>query len=384
MKCMTVAGGLFVAATLFILYTLAGYPLLLFVLARHERPIVRKFEPKLVSILLPVRNGERWIREKLESILALNYPRDQVEVLVISDGSTDQTEAYAREFESRGVQVYSIAASGKAIALNALMEKAHGEILFFTDVRQRLEADSLRNLVACFADPSVGVVSGELVILDASGREDSEVGLYWKYEKAIRKQLSRIDSIPGATGCIYAIRRELAHPLPPDCLLDDVHLPMGAFFSGRRLILEESAKAFDITTSHQTEFRRKVRTLAGVYQILFAFPRLLGPGNRMWIHFVSHKFARLLLPFALLVVAISSFWLPGIWAKIAILAQVAIYVLALTDAWLPKAVRRISSPARTFVVLMLATLCASSILILPASRFWSAATGATRTDAAQP
>jgi cellulose synthase/poly-beta-1,6-N-acetylglucosamine synthase-like glycosyltransferase len=381
---MTLAGGLFLAAALFILYTLFGYPLMLAALARSERPIRRKFQPRTVSVLLPVRNGEKWIREKLESILALHYPPECVRILVISDGSTDRTETYAREFEGRGVQVFSIPAAGKAVALNALMEKATGEILFFTDVRQRLESDSLRNLVACFEDPSVGVVSGELVILDSRGREDTEVGLYWKYEKAIRKRLSRIDSIPGATGCIYAMRRELARPLPADCLLDDVHLPMAAFFAGRRLIVEESAKAFDGATSLQTEFRRKVRTLAGVYQIVFRYPQLLGPRNRMWIHFFSHKLARLLLPFALLVLAVTSFWLPGVWAPIAILAQVAIYALAAADPWLPRVAQRVSGPARTFVILMLATFCASSILILPASRFWSSATGSSGRERTEP
>jgi biofilm PGA synthesis N-glycosyltransferase PgaC len=378
MNSMTLATALFVAAALFILYTLFGYPLLLTLLARRGRPIQREFQPRTVSVLLPVSNGEKWIRQKLESILSLNYPREQLEILVISDGSTDRTEEYARAFEPQGVRVFSIARSGKAPALNALMEKAGGEILFFTDVRQKLGADSLRNLIACFADPSVGVVSGELVILDAQGREDTEVGLYWKYEKAIRKCLSRIDSIPGATGCIYAIRRELAKPLPADCLLDDVHLPMNAFLAGHRLILEPDAKAFDGVTSLQTEFRRKMRTQAGMYQIVMAFPQLLGPGNRMWIHFVSHKFARLLLPFAILVLIGSSFWLPGMWARAAIVSELALCALVAAGPWLPRIVQKIISPARTFATLMLATLCASSILIVPASRFWSAATGSAK------
>ena len=155
------------------------------------------------------------------------------------------------------------------------MDHAGGEILFFTDVRQTLAADSLRNLIANFADPKVGVVSGELVILDKAGHEDAQVGLYWKYEKWLRKRLSRIDSLPGATGCIYAMRRELAGPLPPDCLLDDVYLPMIAFFRGRRLVLDETAKAYDTAISRETEFWRKVRTQAGVYQLLGWFPQLL-------------------------------------------------------------------------------------------------------------
>ncbi len=371
---MNLAWFLSLAAVVFIFYTLFGYPLLLSVLARRERaPIRRQFEPKSVSVLLPVHNGEAWIRPKLRSILALNYPPELIEILVVSDGSTDRTDEYVREFEPQGVKLVRIPWSGKAVALNTLMERARGEIFFFTDVRQTLQADALRNLVACFADPSVGVASGELVILDSLGREDARVGLYWKYEKWMRKRLSRIDSIPGATGCIYAMRRELAAPLPPDCLLDDVHLPMRAFFSGHRLILDENAKAFDVPALLKTEFQRKVRTQAGVYQILLAFPHLLGPRNRMWFHFVSHKFARLLLPFALLVMGIASFWLPARWSHLSQSGQGLLYALALLDMWMSERfrLRRLSSPIRTFVTLMAAAFCASSILVLPARRFWS-------------
>jgi poly-beta-1,6-N-acetyl-D-glucosamine synthase len=142
-------------------------------------------------------------------------------------------------------------------------------------------------------------------------------------------------------------------------------------------VLEESAKAYDVSTTLDTEFRRKVRTQAGVYQILFAFPQLLGPRNRMWFHFMSHKVARLMLPFAILLATITSFALPGNWARTVVAGEALFYLLALGDPWLPRVVRRISSPIRTFVTLMLATLCASSILVVPASRFWSASTGGT-------
>src|SRR5207247_2069639 len=140
-------------------------------------------------------------------LLELDYPRDLVEVIVISDGSTDRTAELARRFEVRLVEVHP---GGKAAALNAGLAQATGEILFFTDVRQRLDRSSLSNLVARFADPRVGVVSGELVILDGTSSEEANNGLYWRYEKWIRKSLGALGSIPGATGCIYAMRRELA------------------------------------------------------------------------------------------------------------------------------------------------------------------------------
>jgi cellulose synthase/poly-beta-1,6-N-acetylglucosamine synthase-like glycosyltransferase len=270
------------------------------------------------------------------------------------------------------VQLIRIPRSGKASALNAGMERARGEILFFTDVRQVLDKDSLRDLVACFADPRVGVVSGELMIRRGANRGEQDVGLYWRYEKMIRKRLTRIDSIMGATGAIYAMRRELAVPLPKDTLLDDVYLPLAAFFRGYRLILEESAKAYDYPTSLKVEFRRKVRTLAGVYQIIGAYPALLVPGNRMWIDFLSHKVARLLLPYVLLLIAASSFGLPQPWKLLMLSGQAVFYALAGLDSWIPDGSlgKRISSPARTFVVLVAAAFCAACILIVPSSTLW--------------
>jgi poly-beta-1,6-N-acetyl-D-glucosamine synthase len=365
----------FVLAALFLLYVLAGYPLLLALLVRVRggSPICKEFCPRTVSILLPVRNGERWLKAKLESILELDYPRELLEILVISDGSTDQTESIVQDFAAQGVQLLSVSRGGKAAALNAGLRRARGEILFFTDVRQQLDRAALRELVACFGDPSVGVASGELFIRDGTTREEDNVGLYWQYEKWIRRRLSQLDSVLGATGCIYAMRRKLAVELPEDSLLDDVYLPLAAFFRGYRVILDEDAKAFDVPMSLETEFRRKVRTLAGVYQVIRQYPKLLGPANRMWIHFVSHKLARLLLPFALLALAATSFWLPGLWAKLAIAVQAMLYAMAGIDPWIPDrwVLKSLTSPVRTFVAFMAAALAAVSFFFLPSSRFWS-------------
>lgn len=376
----------FALSAAFIAYVLAGYPLLLALLARRRARPVRKRHGAhpAVSVLLPVRNGERWIAPKLRSILGLTYPRSQVEILVVSDGSSDATAALARGFE--GVRVLEIPASGKAAALNAALAEARGEILFFTDVRQPLDPECLAHLVACFADPTVGVASGELIILDGATAAEANTGLYWRYEKWIRKHLSAIDSVPGATGAVYAMRRELATPLPPDCLLDDVYLPLVAFFRGYRVILDDAARAFDYPSALDTEFRRKVRTLAGVYQLLGQFPALLGPANRMWIHFVSHKLGRLLLPWALVAIAVSSFWLPDPLRLPALAAQLVFYLTALADLAVPEGalLKRLTSPLRTFAVLMAAALCATSILFRPSRSFWSNETRALSGTLDQP
>jgi len=364
---------LFVGAALFIVYVLAGYPLLLGWLARRAaRPVRKQRVRKTVSVIVPVSDGERWIAGKLESVLALDYPRELIEIAVVSNGCRDRTEEIVAEFAVHGVELLRLEAADKALAINHAVERAKGEILFFTDVRQRLDPGCLAELVDCFADPEVGVASGEAVILEGTTHEEASVGLYRRYENWIRDKLSRIDSVFGATGCIWAMRRELAAPMPAGTLLDDVHLPLAAFFRGYRLIFDGSAKAFDYPTALDIEFRRKVRTLAGVYQVIGAYPALLGPANRMWIHFVSHKFGRLLLPWALLATAISSLFLPWPWGMAALASQAAFYALAAADAWAAEggALKQASSPARTFVVLMAAAACAVSILVAPGSRLW--------------
>lgn len=355
----------------FVAYTLAGYPMLLAAAARfRRRPVEKRFEPRTVTILLPVRNGERWLRAKLESLVALRYPAELVQIVAISDGSTDGTDEIACQYAGR--IEFLRTEGGKAVALNAGLERARGEILFLTDVRQPLDPDCLKHLVACFADPSVGVVSGELVIGEGLTSEEASVGLYWKYEKWLRKLESRIDSVMGATGCIYAMRRELAAPLPPGTLVDDMFLPLTAFFKGYRVILDDSAIAFDYPTALDAEFRRKVRTQAGVYQIIGLFPQLLLPLNRMWLVFVSHKLARLFLPFALIAAAFTSFYLDDPWRGIAIAAQAAFYAAALLDLWVPDraAIKRFSATARSFVVLMAAAFCAALVLVQPPGEIW--------------
>jgi cellulose synthase/poly-beta-1,6-N-acetylglucosamine synthase-like glycosyltransferase len=355
-------------------YTLFGYPVLLWLEARFRCRRVRKGPLQTtVTVILPVHNGERFIAAKLDSILRLNYPAELMDILVLSDGSTDGTDEIVMDYAARAsLKLIALPQGGKAAALNVGMARATGEILFFTDVRQELDPQSLANLVQCFADPSVGAASGELIIREGAATEEVSVGLYWKFEKWIRKQQSRIHSVMGASGCIYAMRRRLAQPLPPGTLVDDMFLPLSAFFAGYRIILDESALAYDFPTQLAGEFRRKVRTLAGVYQVIGQYPKLLTPRNRMWLHFLSHKFARLVLPWAMLTAFFSSFALPPPLKEWAITLQLIGYGLAALDFVIPDGLfpKRLTSPLRTFIVLMAASLCAISIFFLPARSLW--------------
>ena len=366
----------FLCSAAAVFYVIVGYPLLLGLWARLFRRDIQKnagSDWKAVSVLIPVRDGGPWIRAKLESIIKLDYPSDKMEVIVVSDGSRDRTEDIVREYATRGVRLLSLPPGGKAAALTAALPLARNEILLLTDVRQQLEPPSLGRLIACFADPAVGVVSGELLIVNPETHEETSVGLYWRYESWLRQRLSDVDSTLGATGPFYAMRRELAVPIPADVLLDDVFLPLAAFFRGYRLVVEESARAFDFPTTRQTEFRRKVRTLAGNYQILRFYPALLGPKNRMWFHYVSYKLGRLLLPYALIALAISSFWLRAPYATMALAAQGFFYLLAALDPVVPEnwLLKRLTSPVRTFVTLMAAAFCAVAIFFVPARSLWS-------------
>lgn len=363
------------AGAVVLLYVLLGYPLLLGAWARwFPRPVRRGAYTPRLSAILAVHNGAPFLAAKLDSLLQCNYPREKVQILVISDGSTDATERVAESYQDRGVTLVRIPRGGKAAALNAGMARATGDVLLFTDVRQRIHPDSLAVLSECLADPEVGVVSGELVLESSAQEGKKNVGLYWRYELWIRKQLSLAGSMEGATGALYAMRRELAVPLPPGTLLDDMYLPLAAVLRGYRVVLEERALAYDSPAALHTEFFRKVRTLAGNYQILAAFPQLLWPGNPIWIHFLSHKLGRLALPFALLAVAGASPWLPAPWAAILLAAQGLFYALAALDPLVRpgSGIKRISSLCRTFAVLMLAALCALSYFFLPADKLWRA------------
>jgi cellulose synthase/poly-beta-1,6-N-acetylglucosamine synthase-like glycosyltransferase len=293
-------------------------------------------------------------------------------VLVISDGSTDRTEPIAREFAAEGVEVLRVARGGKAAALNAGMARARGEILFFTDVRQRLEPDALLHLTACMGDPEVGGASGQMVFVESDGGGEANVGLYWRYEKWLRDKLTEVDSLLVATGCIYAVRRKLARALPADALIDDAYLPLAVVLQGQRFVFERQAIAYDYPTGLEMEFQRKVRTLAGLYQVVRSYPRLLNVFTPVGFHFFSYKLGRVLLPWALLLVAVSSFGLPGRWAPLAVGGQACFYGLAAADHWIPAgwSLKRLSSVCRTFVVLMAAALCAGSILFVPADRLW--------------
>jgi cellulose synthase/poly-beta-1,6-N-acetylglucosamine synthase-like glycosyltransferase len=370
------AAVLLAIASAMVFYIIAGYPILLAFFTRRAAPQVQKDTGfrTTVSVLMAVRNGEEFIREKLECLVGLDYPAHLREIVVVSDGSTDATEAIAGSFAERGVRLIRVTRAGKAAAINEALRHASGEILFFTDVRQKLAPDALSHLVANFADPTIGAVTGELRILnpDSTG-EEADMELYWRYELLVRRRHSQIDSTFSATGCIYAIRRSLSAPIPPDTLSDDVVIPLRAFFRGYRVIFDPEAIAFDHPTSEGGEFRRKLRTLAGLWQVHLRLPELFTRANRMRLDFLSHRFARLVLPWAVLLVCAATMALPASPVRrFLLIDELALVALAALDYLVPKGffLKRVSSPARTFLAMNLASLLAIGVFVVPPETLW--------------
>lgn len=360
-----------------IVYVLFGYPLLLGRIARHHNhPVHKDDRERSVSVLLAVRNGEEFIRQKLQSLLAIDYPRELVQILVISDGSDDRTDEIVREFADKGVRLLRVPRGGKSAALNAGLTYATGEILVFTDVRQKVDSHALHSLVADFGDPSVGAVSGELTIVNEQTAEEVDTGLYWKYELWLRETMSLIHSSFGCTGALYGIRHSLVENFPSGILLDDTYLPLTALFKGYRIIYEPTARMFDYPTTLDSEFRRKVRTQAGLYQLLKIMPELWSHGNPMRFHYLSGKFGRMIVPYCMIVMALATFGLPPGLRIYAATSQILFYLVAMLDPAIPAKfpLKQLSSAVRAFVVLMAASLVAVEIFFVPATSLWKETT----------
>lgn len=339
---------LFWTSVLLVAYVYAGYPALLALWAAiAHRPVRRRSLADgrpwpSVSVVVAARDEARRLPGRVGNLLEQIYP-GPLEILVVSDGSTDGTREALAPLAAR-IRFIELPRGGKPQALNAGVAAARGDIICFADARQRFEPDAILNLVSNFEDTDVGAVTGELV-LDCELQPDEAassigqgIGLYWAYEKWLRRQESRIWSTLGATGAIYAMRRALWRPLPPSTLLDDVLAPMRVVLSGKRVVFEPRARAFDrAAPDGSAEARRKTRTLAGNYQILTLEPRLLVPLlNPVWVQYASHKIGRLLVPWALLLTFVSSAALATQhwFYLLALLLQLGFYGLAALGAWI--------------------------------------------------
>lgn len=339
---------LFLASVLLLAYVYVGYPVLLAIWSTvANRPVRRAAvgtarDWPAVSVVVAAHNEAARLPGRVANLLAQDYA-GPVDIVVVSDGSSDHPRRALGRLDDR-VQLLEVPRGGKALALNAGVAASRGEIIAFADARQRWGDDAIRHLVSNFRDPDVGGATGELLLDSEAPPDDSAspvgeaVGLYWTYEKWLRRRESLVWSTMGATGAIYALRRSLWRPLPATTLLDDVLAPMRSVLAGRRIVFDERARAFDrATPDSATELRRKTRTLAGNYQILALEPRLLLPvANPVWVQYMSHKIGRLLAPWALIAAFVSSAVLaPDHWVfTVALILQLGFYGLAAIGGWI--------------------------------------------------
>jgi biofilm PGA synthesis N-glycosyltransferase PgaC len=326
------------------LYAFLGYPLVLAALRLAIRRDVRKapIHP-FVSLLVPAYNEARTIARKIENSLALDYPADRIEIVVVSDGSSDQTVEIARS--TGGVRVLALPRNrGKVSALNAAVPELRGEIIVFSDASGILAADSVRRLVENFADLSVGAVCGCYKVVKAN---EVNIGasedLYWKYEAFLKTQESRLASTLGAHGHLHAIRKEL-YPFPPaETINDDYVIPLSVLGRGFRAVHEPAAVVFE-EAREMTGFGRRIRIVAGNFQQLRYLRQFLTPHQPLpLLFFLSHKVVRLFVPFAMLAALAANFWLIGSQAyRVLFGVQAMFYVLAalgVTGRLRPRALR---------------------------------------------
>jgi len=368
---------LFWSSLSLIFFAYAGYPILLYFRARFwPRPVQRASFFPGVTILLAVHNEQKYLPAKLLNLAQLDYPADRLQVIVVSDGSTDETNKILTAWEnSDGKTVILREHRGKATALNLGVAAAQGEVIVFTDARQTIASDVVKNLVENFADPSIGCVSGELVLgEDRVAASARGVGLYWQLEKKIRYWEGLAGSTVGATGALYAVRRNLIPSLPEGTILDDVYVPLQVVRQGQRVIFEPRALAFDpLTPDPKQEFRRKLRTLIGNYQLLQLAPWVLTRSSPLRLQFVCHKLLRLLVPFALVGVLVSTLWLRNGMYELTLVLQLTFYTLAALGLSRSKfgLVSRLSDISLAFLVLNAAAAVAFVYFITGRKAIWS-------------
>lgn len=351
-------------------YAYFGYPMLLYWQGVFSSKKIAKDENHFerVSVVVAARDEGARIVDRIRDLLRQDYPASLLEIVVVSDGSRDDTATRVLEMVQRNdngarerVKILQYAPpAGKPTALNAGVMAATGDLIVFADTRQRFDPRAIRELVANFADQEVGCVSGELLFLeDSDSQIKADMGSYWHYEKWIRKTESRSGSVVGATGAIYAVRRTLRPCLPPQTLLDDVLTPLEVVLTGYRTVFDGSAVAYDTMSKDiAQEWRRKVRTLAGNWQLLSLRPVLLSPvTNPLWWRFLSHKVSRLLVPFALPLLLVASISLEGTLYRVFSWGQIALYGAAAIGTLWPVARRnRVIGISYFFVVLNTAAL----------------------------
>jgi cellulose synthase/poly-beta-1,6-N-acetylglucosamine synthase-like glycosyltransferase len=336
MRLMEIA---FWLALMTLAYVFVGYPLLVWALARvRPQSWAQADLCPPVSIIIAAYNESAIIRERLANCLRLNYPPDKLEIIVASDGSTDDTNQQVQDLAEGRVRLLALPRRrGKLAALNAAVPEARGEILVFTDANSEFQPDAVARLSANFAEAQVGCVAGRKTIRSSGQVRSEEEGWYWRYEDWLKRAESLIHSVVGADGSIYALRREL-YPFPAADrgYMDDFVISLMVVQQGARVVYEPNAVIYEAAgNSAQTEFRRKIRTLSGGLAVVKTLWQLLLPTSPIWWQLWSHRVLRFAIPYLLIVVAAASVVLAGTswFYALAVGTQALLYFAALSAAF---------------------------------------------------
>ena len=364
----------FWASVSMVIYVYIGYPMIINFLGRRKSFRAHVQDPLFnqwpsLTVLIVAYNEERWIQRKIENTLALDYPRDRMQILVASDGSTDETVEIAKQFAQRGVEVLNYPRrEGKRPTLSRAVREARGDILLLTDANALLEPDALRWLIPHFKDPQVGCVGGNRVFVLTDGSSAEGEGLYWRYEAWIKHSESRFHSCLGVYAQIYTVRRPLFPDVPT--VSDDFSIPMKILIStGAKTVFEPRAKArIPAAATLRQGWERKIRSRVGLLYDLSHLKRGLIPWtNRIWWQFWSHHVFRLFVPFAMLTAFLSSMflWKEGTFYRCLFYLQGLFYFAALLGFLLQRRGIRVKPFYQTFY------FCLANLAVLLAWPRWA-------------
>lgn len=319
-----------------IAYVYVGYPLLLWIVAVTRRPAVfptASADPT-VTLVISAFNEDAVIEAKLENSRALDYPREKLEVLVVSDASDDETDVIVRRNEDRMIRLLRMQErGGKTLGLNEGVRQARGDIIVFSDANAMYQASAIRQLIECFVDERTGAAVGESRYEDSEEGSDQNESLYWRYELWIKAMETASGSVVGGDGAIYAVRRHLYRDMSADALSDFVN-PLQVVKQGYRCVYAREAICVEeAAASYQKEFRRKVRIVNRAWRAMWTMADLLNVFRYGWfsIKIVSHKLLRWLIPVFLISLYVSNAFLLGAgWFYVAFFTtQTLFYVLAI-------------------------------------------------------
>lgn len=338
-----------------IVYTYFGYPVLIAFLSSLKKTAIRtgisNYMPK-TTLLIAAYNEKDFIEEKIKNSLEIDYPKDKLQILIVTDGSNDGTVDIVKSYKKYGVELFhEDKRSGKMAAINRVMPFTTGEIIVFSDANNIYQTDTIKKLIEPFADTEVGAVSGSKTIERGDGELGNSEGLYWKYESFIKRHESHFSSCTSVAGEILAVRKNVFINPPNDIVADDFFTAMNTLRQGYRLVYAEDAKSKErISVSAKDEIVRRKKINAGRYQSISKSTEIL-PKNIILIwQIVSHKFLRLFVPFFMIsafflniIVVVFPyqkpsgwFFLSGHFGQFVLVLQVLFYVLAFIGTFIGK------------------------------------------------